>query len=234
MKQFIFIILLVICTKSYSQNNTDEVNKIGISLPVVLNNSQGVFYALGSRKEPTGKGISWGINLNYSKSIYKNLFGIIGVGYFKQSFGIERPFNYITPDGSKPLVYTKKYVYNSVHFSIGIGYKKNVTKCLSIKGAVLYNWYSSYAQKYAPKNYFAGVSQINHKPLSIGNMINLNFGVEKRLNKKISLGFDFLLPLLIHWNNDAIFYKLGYANDEGQIAHNKFSIGASVSCNYHF
>ena len=115
MKKFIFIIFLVICTKSYSQKNTDEVNKIGISLPVVWNSSQGVFYALGSRKEPAGKCISWGINLNYSKSIYKNLFGIVGIGYYKQSFGIERPFNYITPDSTKPIVYTKKYVYNSVH-----------------------------------------------------------------------------------------------------------------------
>ena len=233
-KQFLFILLLAVSFNGYSQNGNDKINAIGISIPVIWNNSEATYYSLGNRKEPKGKGTSYGVNINYSRSIYKNLFGIVGIGYFNQSFGIVRPFNFTAPDGTKPGVYTKTYAYNNIHFFIGLGYKMNVSKNLSIKGAALYNLYNSYRQKYAPSNFFVGINQINHKSLSIGNIINLNLGVEKQVTKKISIGIDLLLPLSTRWNNDEIFFKLGYSNDEQQIARNKFSIGTMVSCRYHF
>ena len=42
------------------------------------------FGKLGSPRYPSGKVISYGININHCRTIYKNIFGIIGIGYFKQ------------------------------------------------------------------------------------------------------------------------------------------------------
>ncbi len=176
-KQLIIIVLLVLSFKGYSQNETHKSNSIGISIPIIWNNSEATFYSLGNRKEPTGKGMSYGININYSRTVYKNLFGVLGIGYFRQVFGIERPFNYITPDGTKPMVYTKAYIYNTVHLIAGIGYQKKLNGVLSVKGIASYNWYNSYRQKYSPGNVFVGNSQINHKSIALGNMINLSMGI---------------------------------------------------------
>lgn len=232
-KQFIFIILLVTCAKSYSQKKASEVNRIGISIPIVWNNSQGVFYALGGRKETTGKGISYGINFNYSKSIYKNLFGIVGTGYFKQDFGIKRPFDYTAPDGTKPLVYTENYSYSTLHLLLGLGYQKLLTKKLLFNGKALFNIYNSKKQEYA-QNYLPNSNEITKKSLSIGNMITFDLEIEKKITNKISLGAGVVFPVYTKWNKDLIFFSNGYSNDEQQIAKNKFSIGTAISCYYHF
>ncbi len=129
---------------SFSQKKIDKKNTVGISIPFVWNNSSGVYYTLGNRKESQGKAISYGINLNYSKKIWKNIFGIVAIGYFKQVFGIKRPFDFNAPDGTEPLVQTKSYIYNNLYLSIGIGQQIKLNETFFINGVVVYNSYNSF------------------------------------------------------------------------------------------
>ncbi len=225
--------LISLTNLSYSQTQNEKLSAVGISIPIIWNNSEGTYYSLGNRREPNGKGTSYGINLNYSRTIYKNIFGTVGVGYFNQVFGIKRPFDFTSPNGTQPLVQTESYLYNNLHLIVGIGYQMKLNKTLLINGVVTYNIYNSYRQKYN-QGYIPNYSQINHKSLAIGNIVNLNIGLEKQLSKKLSVGIDLLLPISTHWNNDEIFYKYDYSNDTQQIGRNRFSIGTIISCKYHF
>ena len=89
-KHILFVILIVLTVEGYSQNKVDnKVNVIGVSVPVIWNKTT-IFnsYSGARAKNITGEAISNGINLNYSRTIYKSFFAKVGVGYFKQKFGI--------------------------------------------------------------------------------------------------------------------------------------------------
>lgn len=224
MKNFFTIFwLLLFCNYNSFCQKRKAHNQIGLSIPVIGNNSEATRYLLGNPLYPSGKAISYGININFSRTIYKNFYGIIGVGYYKQKFGIARPFNYPSPN---QLGYaTDSYVYYNSQLYGGVGYKRPINKILSINGSTTYNQFYSFKQKYihSPLS-----DLINHKSMSIGRMINLNMGVENNI-KKISVGLDAVLPISTRWNNDEVFYE-----GTQQIARNKFSIGAILSVNYPF
>lgn len=232
-KQFLLLIFIALTTTGYSQKKiSDKMNKIGISVPVIWNNSEATFY---SGNKSSGKGVSYGINLNFERTIYKGIFAIVGFGYFKQAFHLSRPFKFDDP--TSLLFTTKSYSYSNLEFIAGIGYKKELQNKISVKAMTTFNLLKSFKQKYIPQylsNSSLQNSQNNNKSINIGELVNLNIGAEKQISEKISVGIDLLIPLSIHWNNDEIFYE--YANYENtqQIAQNKFSIGISVSCNYHF
>ena len=231
-KKFLLAFSLISCVSAVAQTSKMK-SSIGVSIPVIWNNSEGVYYSLGNRKTPTGNAVSYGININYNRNIYKNVFGIVGVGYYEQAFGIRRPFDFTSPDSTKPLVHTKAYSYNTLHFLIGIGYRLKLNKTLFVDGILTYNCYNSFRQKYK-QEYIQNYNQITRKTWSIGNTINMNIGVERQVSKRISVNTDLFLPIRTHWNNDEIFYKYIYSDDTQIIARNKFSIGAIISCKYHF
>lgn len=219
--------------KKMQDGKQDFVNQIGISTPFIWSHSEASFYSLGALKHPSGKDMNYGIALNYSRSIYNRFFGIIGIGYFNQRFSIQRPFNYVTPDNTKPLIATKYYAYYNIYWMAGVGYKQILTKDLAVKGVISYNNYNSYRQRYA-QEYYPGINEVYKKNIPIGYMINLNAGIEKNITKRISVGTGIVLPLQIHWNNDNIFINNFYSPSEQQIASNIFSIGIAFSCNYRF
>ena len=103
---------------------------------------------------------------------------------------------------------------------------------MTFNGSVIFNQYYSTRQKYI--NASPVPSQINHKSISLGKMVNLEFGVERRISKKISVLTNIIFPVYTDWNKDEMFYYLGYSSDEQQVAKNKFSAGVVVSCNYNF
>jgi len=78
----------------------------------------------------------------------KNLLVIGRVGYYKQRFNIQRPFQYRTPDGSEPLVSTEKCSYNNIHFLLGVGYQKNINEKWALTGQLSYDMYNTCKQKY--------------------------------------------------------------------------------------
>ncbi len=232
-KATLFALAFLINQNAISQKSFSNRSRIGISIPVIWNSSEATYYALGSPKHPKGKAISYGLNINYCFPLYKDFYGKLGVGYYKQKFGISRPFNYTPPDGTKPVVYTTHYDYDNFQFLIGIGYRKEFVKDWFFNGEILYNIFNSYRQKYF-QNYFPNNTEINKKSLSIGNAINFEGGIEKNVSNKISLGANLIIPVYTHWNSDKIFTNSYYSTDELVIARNKYSIGVSVSFYYHF
>ena len=226
----VFIFLIALPVKGYPQTNKDKLNAIGISIPIIWNNSEATYYQSGSPTYTSGKAISYGINMNHSRTIYKKLYVIIGVGYFKQTFGIIRPFDYDSPN--KFGYATDSYSYYNTHLYGGLGYKLTAGKTVAIIGNITYNQLFSFKQEYINRSPVP--SQINHESISIGRMINMSMGIEKNISRRFSIGLDGTIPLLTHWNNDEMFFKNNYYDHAQQIGRNKFSIGTIISCNYHF
>ena len=225
------IFLLTLTLEGYSQTENNKVNIIGISIPIIWNNSEATYYRLGSPQYPKGNAVSYGININYSRLLYKGFYGKIGVGYFNQCFKIIRPFNYYDNPGQ--LLYsTQSYNYNNIQLFAGLGYTKKINKNIILNGCINYNYFSSFTQKYIVYK-DNKIWQINKKSLSLGKMVNFDFGMERNVSKKISLGVNFIIPIYTRWNKDEIFINNYYSNDEQQIARNKFSAGFAVSCYYH-
>ena len=230
LKQLLLLLYLCSTIKLYSQEKTNS-NKLGFSIPLVWNNSNGVYYSLGNRREPSGNATSYGININYSHFVYKNLFLIGGVGYYKQRFNIQRPFQYRAPDGSEPLVNTKKYSYQNIHLLIGVGYQKTLSTKWGVAGQLSYNMYNSYRQKYE-QGYSPGKNEIYKNHFMLGNMINLDLRCERYINNRVSIGAAIVFPIYVHWNDDKIFNKYDYADDTQIVANQKFSFGANFSVYY--
>jgi hypothetical protein len=222
---------------AYSQYKKGEVNSIGLSVPVILNNSNGVFYSLGNRKEPSGKAFSYGLNLNYTRAIYKNWFATIGVGYFKQSFNIIRPY-YFDGDTITNLLYsTKKYNYHCLNLSAGVGYSISINKKFRFNGFASINLLNSFKQDYTPTGY-SGFEhkkvQKNKESTQIGYMVNVSPGIEYMISKKMSIGANVVIPVITKWKSDEIFIKSLFGDDSQKIAENRFTIGTLLNCKYHF
>ena len=215
----------------FSQNK--KSNSVALSIPILYNQSDAVFYSLGRRKTTSGDAFSYGINVNYSKFIYKNFFATVGGGYFKQVFGIRRPFNYIPPDGSKPLISTTFYSYRNVHSFVGLGHKIKLNNKYCLNNVLSYNLYHTYNQNYK-QNYFPNHNPTFKQRFNLGSIVMLSTGIEKKIAKNVCIGLDVLVPIKTQWSYDNKFNGSGYSIDEVQIAKNKFSVGTNFSFKYNF
>lgn len=236
-KQSLLILALAITLLGYGQNKNELKNTVGLSVPVIFNNSNGVFYSLSNRKKPTGKAISYGVSVTYSKSLYQNWFFNIGVGYFKQSFNIIRPFNFDGDTVTNLLYSTKNYSYHCFQFQAGIGYGYKLNERFKLNGLLEYKILKSFKQKYIPtglSGYQHKSTQTNNKNFKIGNQITLSLGVEKMITKNIGVSANIVIPIITKWNNDEVFTNYYYADDSQKIAENRFTIGTVISCKYHF
>jgi len=232
-----FILVLVSYFNSYAQSKVEYSNSIGISIPVIFNNSIGIYYSGGNRKEPTGKATSYGINCTFQRTVHKKIFLIAGAGYFRQSFHIARPFYFDGDPGTNLLYSTKRYYYDNIHWLLGIGYYLNLNKETRARGSGSYNSFESFRQYYEPirlTNTAQKPNEIDKQKMKIGSSINLSVGIEKDIKTKLTVGLDVVMPIFSNWKNDEIFIKYDYSNDSQKIAENRFSIGISFSCKYYF
>lgn len=230
----LFILSFNFC---FSQIKNEKIKAIGVSVPLLFNNSNGVYYSLGNRREPTGKAVSYGININYTRTIYKGWITSLGVGYFRQSFNIIRPFNFSGDTVTNLLYSTKKYNYHCLELNAGFGYSYALNNKYKLNGVGSFNSFSSFKQNYNPNGQSPLVpspNQVNKKYFIIGYNFNASLGLEYLLSKKISIGADVIVPVITKWKNDEIFIKSLFGNDSQKIAENRFSIGTMLSCKYHF
>lgn len=235
--------LLLTCVFSQAQVRTDSANtkskpakgRIGISIPVIYNSSQAVYYQTGNRNTSTGNAISTGINLIYFKPVLNHVFLNGGIGYFVQNFKIERPFNFEDPTAL--LFRTKDYSYESLNFKLGIGVDKKLTDKLRYEIALSYLSLYSFKQQYTPtflSNSSTDKKQVNSKFFHVGDFLSFELGVLKKLSSKLSVGGHLVYPILVYWDKDPIFINSNYSAEELKIAENKFSAGLSISAYYHF
>jgi hypothetical protein len=230
MKKILLVLFLLI---PYAICFSQSKNKggIGVSIPVIWNNSEATYYQASGPRTPSGSAISFGTTLEYNKKISKKIFVEIGIGFYRQLFGIKRPFYYVTPDSTKPIIYTTHYFYDNLHFLIGCGYYKKVWNNSEIQTKMIFNIYNSFRQRYA-QTYFPGINEVYKKSLNIGGDIMYCLGLEKHFGKKISLGGTLNVPIYTFWKSDPLFYNLGYSATETRIAKNRFSMGLSLTVYY--
>lgn len=222
---------------SFSQKKNHMKDAIGISIPLIQNNSNGIFYSLGNKREPEGKAISYGISLNYSRQVYKGIFATAGVGYFKQSFNIIRPFEFDGDTVTNLLYATKKYSYHCIALNAGLGYRYAFNSRWAVNGLASFYLLRSFKQSYTPTRYSGynhKTTQTNTRSLQVGNMVSLSAGADYRLTSRISVGLNILFPIVVRWKKDEIFTYSYFGDDAQTIAQTKFSIGTMVSCKYHF
>ena len=218
-----------------------HVNEIAIS-PALIWNKTTIYdiYSGARAKNKTGTALSRGINLNYSKTIYKNFYAKIGIGYFNQKFGVHRGFDFEeTVTGTRLFYSTQYYSYHTLNYLAGMGYSillsKNKSKILPKNSAfrllALYNIYNTYKQEFKHDGNFSGGNinpQIRKENYSLGNSIILQAGINRPLHKNFSTGLDILLPVYSKWRKDFIFRE-----NMNEFHGSGFSIGSSINFIYH-
>lgn len=202
---------------SNAQTKTGK-NAIGISIPVIWNSS---YARVGSSGKPSGNAISYGINLNYSRTIVDKIYGITSIGYLRQNFGLPR--FYKLPGVTNEVGTITKPTYDNIHFRLGVGFRHILEESVSVSGSVDYNELYSFKQFYNPS-----AGEVTHESMTLGNSVNLNLGINKKLAPKFSIGADAVFPVIVNWKNDKNF------KEDSQIARNKFSAGIEISGKFHF
>lgn len=238
-KQFVFILLLAVSFNGYSQN--EKLNEIGISFPVIWNNTKIYDVYSGARaRNKTGKAWSNGTNANYTFGLTKKLFATIGLGYFNQRFGISRGFDFYEPNVVTGLFYTtKKYSYKSFNYFGGVGYrvilKKANGKILPVNSEVRFsaigNFYHTFQQEFLHNfggNFLGNPNPQKRKSSYIyGTSIHLKGGIVRPVYKKLKIGIDLVVPVYHRLRKDEIF-KENTTEYHGV----NFSIGTSINLIY--
>ncbi len=233
MKKYIAILVFVFEIQSLTAQEKKHANRIGLSVPVIMNSSEGMHYLLGNRILSEGTAFSSGLSFFYARDIFKRIYLKTGLGYFKQSFSPQRYTIFSAASSPTRLpFYTKSYHYNSIWLTAGLGYRQRVNQNYVVDVGISYDYLYSFHQKYKEKkvenNY---KTQSNHIP--VGTMTNFSLGLERKV-RNLSVNINVLIPVIVRWNEDVAFFKYTYANDTQKIAVNKFSIGSSLSFNYNF
>ncbi len=230
---FIIISTTCICLSCFCQK--PKINEVALTTNLIWNQTT-IFNIIAGAgaKEKTGTALSNGININYSKSIYKGLYAKVGIGYFKQKFGIIRGFDFKETVVLTGLGYsTKYYQYKNLQYSLGIGYNKLLTKNYVIKLCATYNYLNTFQQEFRhafADDLFGNTNpQIRKESYHFGSYFNLEGGVSKKVYKNFSVGLDILFPVYTKWRKDEIFRE-----DVNEFYKSNFSIGTSINLIYSF
>lgn len=226
-KIFLLLMALGLIQQSFCQKSRAN-EQIGLSIPIIWNNTEIFNVYSGARaKFISGSAVSLGVNFNYSRNIFKNIFFVGGIGYYKQNFGIVRPFDFNGDTTTKYGYHTKKYSYGNINSIIGLRYNHELNRNYSLCGSLLFNGLYSIHQKYIPislTNYAIKKYQVESNSFSFGRMLNLNLGANRKISKKLSVGVDLVLPLYTRFRKDRIFQE-----NANEFYHSKFSIGTNIS-----
>ena len=218
----ISIMLLSLGYWSFGQDK--NYNEWSVSFPSIWNKSE-VTNLIGPSRQIEGSAWSYGVNTSYSRTILKGLFAKAGLGYFKQNFGIKRPFDYSSP--TQPLFTTSSYNYQSWYFILGMGYKIELEKKINLKSSITYNIYQSFKQTYKPQT--QNQAQVNKDNFLFGRSIIISAGLVQKINRRFSLGADLQLPVYTKWRKDEIFRENANENYSP-----KSIMGLTISGNYNF
>lgn len=216
-KTFFFFLLLGFTSKIFCQ--IGQPSKLSISIPTLFNTTE-IKNLIGPQRTIQDNGIGFGVNITYSKTIFKSFFLSGGIGYFAQRFNIHRPFDY--NDLLTNLLYTTNfYKYNCIQLSIGGGYEYKVSDHFYLRGAISYNPLYTTSQKYKPET--SAPAQVNREHYFFGNLLLGEVGGYIDFNTNYSLGLNTLLPLVSRWKKDKIFRE-----NTDEYYHPKNSLGLSL------
>lgn len=230
-KQLASALFLLLSNCLFGQNKQNN-NELTFSLPFVWNKTEIYNSYSGARaKSISDDAISYGSNINYSRSVYKAFFVTVGIGYYKQAFGIQRPFDY--DDQTTNLLYwTDNYYYQCLQYIAGIGYKQVLSDKYDLKGTITYNHFTTFRQVFDPQytsSAAEGKDQIENKNYSFGKSIIVSGGINREIVKRLSAGIEILFPVYNRWRKDVIFRE-----DASEFYGSKIVIGTGIKVSYKF
>lgn len=229
-KHLLFLLAVVSATNVAAQK--EGKNSIGISVPVVWNSTKIYNSYSGARgKNISGTAYSNGVNITYERTVYKSLFAVIGIGHYKQNFGIQRPFDYDDPS-TNLLYWTDRYYYVCIQYIGGLGYNYELSEKYKLKGLLTYNHFDTYRQEFIPQytsSEAGGKSQEETKKYTFGKSVILTGNLSRNLTKNIGIGVNLLLPVYNRWRKDIIFRE-----DTNQFYGSEFSVGLGITASYKF
>lgn len=209
-------------------------NSIGLSYLTIWNTAATPFkVAYLVPKKDTASTTNHGIQLVYSRRIYKGFFVKAGAGYYKQTFKLGRNFSWESPYAL--LTYTRPYEYNSVLFTGGLGYQHIVLKVLLIGTSINYSKNVSLKQKYFYESFDYLPPVITSKILSVGHYSDVRLSLGYVITKYMEVGIEAVQPFSITWNHDMEFGKSSRGPSEyTKIADNVSSFGVVFMLKYNF
>lgn len=161
-------------------------------------------------------GKSFGVNVNFVRSLHKHLTGKVGIGYY--SLGIDKirqttPFNIIAtgrninyqhPSGLLPLFATKKYHYDNLSFTLGLAYEKPIAKKVDLLIGGDVNYFYTFSQLYHIT--YDDIRYRTNNSRNLGFAANIFFGLLRRFRKdKYYLSPKIVVPIYQQLHGDEAF-----------------------------
>lgn len=161
-------------------------------------------------------GKSFGVNVNFVRSLHKHLTGKVGIGYY--SLGIDKirqttPFNIIAtgrninyrhPSGILPLFSTKKYHYDNLSFTLGLAYEKPIAKKVDLLIGGDVNYFCTFSQLYHIT--YEDIRYRTNNSRNLGFAANIFLGLLRRFQKdKYYLSPKIVVPIYQQLHGDEAF-----------------------------
>ena len=214
-------------------SNSDAQSNLEVSVPFIYSwvkvaNNWSPPTAVHRKDAYQGASLGYGATILYS--FYPDLLGRhsninvnVGIGYFKQRFNLQRPFDYNSP--VEPVFYTDHYAYDCWQAILGLSYNYPVGAHYSLSGDLSYQWMRSFRQRYTPR---ANPAETSHRQIDFAGMLVLAIGLNRDLGQRFLLSAQLLAPVHTRWRNDKIF-----KDDPTAFSKPRFSVGSAIGLAYY-
>jgi hypothetical protein len=232
----LLLIILSICGFAQNRATSIEIN------PLLKYDTYKEFYGwetgIGGKHYVKPKGLSYGLNISFKKTLFNDYNLSLGIGYFRYSFNkINSRSNLGTGnsrliDFSSPLFilfYTDKYCYNTLSLNIGIDKQLKLRNNYSlITGLGLSNYYNLSQYYHLTSNSEGSVDYKKKNKQYFGLSAELGIGLLKKI-KQFSIGPKIQIPVFSNWRTDNTF-----PNETNSGSRSKWfnGLGIGISCNY--
>lgn len=186
----------------------------------------------------TPKGTSYGINVNFKKSIIKKYKLLIGLGYYRNTFNNIKNRNRFGVSNSREIsflsplfipFFTDRYWYHSLAINIGGQRDFMLKNNFLISIGAMANNYFTFSQYYHLTNNPGGSLDYKKKDFKYSGMsVTIEAGLQKKINR-ISVGPKLIIPVYTNWKWDKTLLDVSTTGSRSKWLR---GIGLGVSFNY--
>ncbi len=193
---------------------------------------------IGGKHYVKPQGLSYGVNINLKKALFKDYSLSIGIGYFKYSFNEISSRSKLGESNARLidfpsplfiLFYTDKYWYNTLSLNIGVDRQLKLRNnyflitCLGLS-----NYYNFSQHYHLTSNPEGSMDYKKTNNQYFGLSAELGIGLVKQF-KQLSIGPKIQIPVFSNWRTDKTF-----PNETNSGSRSKWfnGVGVGISCNY--
>lgn len=184
----------------FGQTKHTELNELSFVLPVMYNKTT-VTNVYGPTRSISGTGISYGSGIQYKRTISRNIYVKLGVGFFAQNFSLRRPYN--DDDFVALLRTTRSYSYYCLERQLGLGYSTSIKNRYVFDVSANYHMYNSFRQRYSSRDYQN--TTITKYQYRFASMVSLMPSLQRKLSETMAVSGGLILPLYTSWKKDPRF-----------------------------